>query len=95
MSDQLPRGIVTVLAALVPADHRESIAGDLQAEYLALRARQPRWRAGLWLWWHVVRLGATFRRYGRAVPPITDDVAGSISMRDVLQQDLRFSARLL
>jgi putative ABC transport system permease protein len=95
MSDQLPRGIVAVLAAVVPADHRETIAGDLQEEYLALRARQPRWRARLWLWWHVLRLGAAFRRYGGAMPPITRDVAGRISMWDVLRHDLRFSARLL
>src|SRR5258706_6454175 len=83
----------------IPADLRESIAGDLQEEHQRLRARRGRVLAALWLSAQTVRLAWVFRvetaLHGRPLPPIGEELRGPTRVWDALRQDLAFGARLL
>jgi hypothetical protein len=98
MTPHQPR-VLRLLARFVPGDLRESIAGDLQEEYLRLRARRGAALAAAWLWWNAARVAITFRwertAHGRPLPPIGDELRGFASMWDTLRQDIVFGARML
>src|SRR5260221_46687 len=83
----------------IPADLRESIAGDLQEEHQRLRARRGRVLAALWLSAQTVRVAWVFRvetaLRGRPLPPIGEELRGPTRVWDALRQDLAFGARLL
>jgi hypothetical protein len=91
--------VLRLLARFVPGDLRESIAGDLQEEYLRLRARRGAGLAAAWLWWNAARVAFIFRwertAHGRPLPPIGDELRGFASMWDTLRQDIVFGARML
>jgi len=91
--------VLRLLARFVPGDLRESIAGDLQEEYLRLRERRGAALAAAWLWWNAARVAIIFRwertAHGRPLPPIGDEVRGFGSMWDGLRQDVVFGARML
>ena len=98
MTPHQPR-VLRVLARFLPGDLRESIAGDLQEEYLRLRARRGAALAAAWLWWNAARVAIIFRwertAHGRPLPPIGDELRGFASMWDTLRQDMVFGARML
>jgi putative ABC transport system permease protein len=91
--------VLRLLARFVPGDLRESIAGDLQEEYLRLRAHRGAALAAAWLWWNAARVAIIFRwertAHGRPLPPIGDELRGFASMWDTLRQDIVFGARML
>jgi putative ABC transport system permease protein len=98
VTDHLPRG-ATLLLALLPRDLREPVAGDLEEEYLALRARRGRIAALAWSWSTAARLALRFRWeravHGRGLPPIGNELRSRITMWDSLRQDVGFSVRML
>jgi hypothetical protein len=91
--------ISRVLLRLLPRDLRESIAGDLQEEYLRIRSNRGRFRSNVWLLWTTACLAASFRcelaTHGRPLPPIRDEVRRRSSMWDSVRQDIIFGLRLL
>jgi putative ABC transport system permease protein len=86
------------LLALLPSGLRDPVAGDLEEEYAAVRARRGRLHAEAWAWWTAARLAARFRweraARGRPLPPIGEELRRS-AMWDSLRQDVAFGARML
>ncbi len=86
------------LLRLVPRDLGESIAGDLEEEFLARRDRCGAARARVWLWFQAARVAATFRweraAHGRSLPPIGDEIRASRPWESI-RQDIVFGVRLM
>ena len=98
MADRQPF-VLRLFVRFIPADLRESIAGDLHEEYLEMRGRVGAARADRWLWSQSLRLALTFRveraAHGRPLPPIADELRGFGHMWDGLRQDIGFGIRML
>ncbi len=89
----------TSLLRSLPRDLRETVAGDIEEEYVALRARRGRIYAEAWAWGEAVRLAAVFRierlTHRRGVPPIAEELRSRTNIWDAIRQDVAFSIRLL
>ena len=89
----------TSLLRSLPRDLRETVAGDIEEEYVALRARRGRIYAAAWAWCEAARLAAVFRierlTHRRGVPPIGEELRNRSNAWDAIRQDAAFSIRLL
>ena len=83
----------------LPRDLRETVAGDIEEEYVALRAGRGRTYAEAWAWCEAARLAAVFRierfTHRRGVPPIGEELRSRTNIWDAIRQDAVFSIRLL
>ncbi len=89
----------TSLLRALPRDLRETVSGDIQEEYLAMRARRGRLCAAAWAWWMAARIAARFRlervTHVRGVPPMAEEIRSQIGIWDAVGQDVVFSLRML
>ncbi len=89
----------TSLLRSLPRDLRETVAGDIEEESVALRARRGRIYAEAWAWCEAARLAAVFRierfTHRRGVPPIGEELRRRTNISDAIRQDVAFSIRLL
>jgi putative ABC transport system permease protein len=89
----------TSLLRSLPRDLRETVAGDIEEESAALRARRGRIYAEAWAWCEAARLAAVFRierfTHRRDVPPIGEELRRRTNISDAIRQDVAFSIRLL
>ena len=57
-----PRLAKLLLSSFLPADHRDSIAGDLEEAFVRRARERGRSRAGRWFWYQAVHLAVGFAR---------------------------------
>jgi putative ABC transport system permease protein len=88
----------TSLLRALPRDLRETVAGDIEEEYL-VRVARGRVRATLWVWSTAARLAVRFRveriTHIRGVPPLAEEPRARPHLYDALRQDIVFSLRML
>jgi putative ABC transport system permease protein len=88
----------TSLLRALPRDLRETVAGDIEEEYL-VRVARGRVRATLWAWSTAARLAVRFRvervTHTRGVPPLAEEQRARPPVYDALRQDIVFSLRML